>query len=105
MNLLEVKKAVVISPHPDDETLGVGGTISKLLKKGVEVQILVVSGHLPPLYSYSEFNTTKIEMIDAMKLIGIPEEMISFLEIPATYIHSEPVSGGNKKILQFYFTY
>lgn len=44
-----LKKVIVVAPHPDDETLGVGGTIAKLSKEGHEVHVLVVSGHLPPL--------------------------------------------------------
>ena len=41
-----MKKVVVISVHPDDETLGCGGTILKHLKQGDEVHcILVTSGN------------------------------------------------------------
>ena len=40
---------LVISPHPDDETLGLGGSIKKFSSLGINVHILVVSGHLPPL--------------------------------------------------------
>ena len=32
-----MKKVIVISAHPDDETLGVGGTILKHLSEGDEV--------------------------------------------------------------------
>ena len=44
------KRVLVVSPHPDDETLGVGGTIAKYSAQGAEVFVLMVSGHLPPLY-------------------------------------------------------
>lgn len=41
-----MERVVVISVHPDDETLGCGGTILKHLKKGDEVHcILVTSGN------------------------------------------------------------
>lgn len=41
-----MKKVVVISVHPDDETLGCGGTILKHLRGGDEVHcILVTSGN------------------------------------------------------------
>lgn len=33
----------MISPHPDDETLGVGGTILKRLKKGHKVALLLIT--------------------------------------------------------------
>ena len=45
----DLKNIVVISPHPDDETLGLGGSIKKFSSLGIKVHVLVVSGHLPPL--------------------------------------------------------
>ena len=50
--LSKPKKVLVIAPHPDDEVLGVGGTISRFSENGVEVSVLIVSGHLPPLYEH-----------------------------------------------------
>ena len=41
----EIKKVVVISPHPDDETLGAGGTIKKFSSLGIDVSVLIISGH------------------------------------------------------------
>lgn len=38
-----MKKAVVISVHPDDETLGCGGTILKLKSQGVDVCCVFVT--------------------------------------------------------------
>lgn len=39
-----MKKVVVISVHPDDETLGCGGTIIKHLKNGDEVHCILITG-------------------------------------------------------------
>ena len=60
-----IKNAVIISPHPDDETLGVGGTIKRLSAQGVNVSVLIVSGHLPPLYKKKAFELTKAEAMRA----------------------------------------
>ena len=38
-----MKKILVVAPHPDDETLGCGGTILKHIKKGDEVHWLIVT--------------------------------------------------------------
>lgn len=43
---------LVIAPHPDDETLGCGGTLSKHVEAGDEVHWLVVTAMLPE-YGFS----------------------------------------------------
>lgn len=39
----DIKTCLVIAPHPDDETLGCGGTILKLKAQGVAVHWLIVT--------------------------------------------------------------
>ncbi len=38
------KRCLVVAAHPDDEVLGVGGTIAKLSQAGTEVAILYITG-------------------------------------------------------------
>ena len=38
-----MKKVLIIAPHPDDETLGVGGTILKLNSIGAEIYWLIIT--------------------------------------------------------------
>ena len=64
----ETKKILVIAPHPDDETLGVGGTIKKMSKNKIEVNLLVVGGHLPPLYKMEDYKQTENECKNAAKI-------------------------------------
>lgn len=97
--LNQISKAVVIAPHPDDETLGCGGTIAKLVNLGIEVSILIVSGHLPPLYCEESFSKTLKEAENAFKILGVKN--YKFLKIPATYVHTIPVAELNGKINQF----
>ena len=36
-------KALIISPHPDDLEIGMGGTVCLLLEKGIDVISVVVT--------------------------------------------------------------
>jgi len=93
------KRIVVISPHPDDETLGAGGLISRFSREGAEVSILVVSGHLPPLYDAKHFETSLFEAKKAFEIMGVKKS--NFLKIPATMVHLTKVSKLNKMISDF----
>jgi len=90
------KRILVIAPHPDDETLGAGGTIAKYSEQGHEVTVLVVSGHLPPLYSREDYEITVEEARKAFVLLGVVDSR--FLEIPATMIGDQPVHVTNASI-------
>ena len=90
---------VVIAPHPDDETLGAGGTISRLAENGTDVSVLVVSGHLPPLYDEASFEVTRQEAEQAFKILGVKD--FDFLKIPATMVNQVPVAELNGKISRF----
>ena len=94
--ILKNKRIIVVSPHPDDETLGAGGSIDKFITQGNEVMILTVSGHLPPLYSREDYEVTLKEAYEAYKILGVKESV--FLEIPATMIGEEPVHVLNSKL-------
>ncbi len=39
--MLNVERALIICAHPDDEVLGLGGTIKKMTNAGVEVTVLM----------------------------------------------------------------
>jgi N-acetylglucosamine malate deacetylase 1 len=93
------KKLVVIAPHPDDETLGCGGTIARFAASGTEVSVLVVAGHLPPLYDEAAFETTHREALAAFKIMGVAQS--AFLRIPATMVRDVPVAELNGKINGF----
>tara|TARA_B110000483_G_C18140099_1_gene521073 strand:+ start:933 stop:1607 length:675 start_codon:yes stop_codon:yes gene_type:complete len=96
---LNIKNAVIIAPHPDDETLGVGGTIKRLVENNVKVSILIVSGHMPPLYSIKTYKKTITECKKAFKYLGVRD--FEFLDIPATKLNEVPTSDLNAKINDF----
>jgi LmbE family N-acetylglucosaminyl deacetylase len=90
------RRLLVVAPHPDDETLGAGGTIAKFAARGDNVSVLVVSGHLPPLYTREQYAATVDESKMAFEKLGVSKSW--FLEIPATMIGDEPVSVVNRRI-------
>jgi len=90
------KRILVVAPHPDDETLGVGGTIAKYSANGDEVFVLIVSGHLPPIYSRKIYEKTVSEAYSAFSLLGVKKS--TFLEIPATMIGDQPLHELNARI-------
>jgi N-acetylglucosamine malate deacetylase 1 len=94
--IYEGKRVMVIAPHPDDETLGVGGTIANYSSKGAEVFVLIVSGHLPPLYSIEDYDKTISEADSAFNILGVSKS--AFLEIPATMIDELPHRNVNDRI-------
>jgi len=94
------KRVLVVAPHPDDETLGVGGTIAKYSAQGAEVFVLMVSGHLPPLYRREDYDKTVTEAHVAFELLGVAKS--EFLEIPATMIGDQPLHKLNGRISKIF---
>tara|TARA_Y100001978_G_C23524237_1_gene351777 strand:+ start:41 stop:712 length:672 start_codon:yes stop_codon:yes gene_type:complete len=92
-------KIAVIAPHPDDETIALGGTISRFSKLGCKVSVLIVSGHLPPLYLPEMFEKTLEESKEALSILGVSD--YHFARIPATFVHQKPISELNKIISKF----
>lgn len=77
----EIKKMLVVAPHPDDCILGVGGVMAKFAKSGGEVTVLVIASHQPPLFSIEHFRKSVQETKTGHELIGVKESI--FKNIPA----------------------
>lgn len=50
----EIRRALVVAPHMDDEVLGCGGTIARLAAAGVEVHVAIVTVGMPPRFDAAE---------------------------------------------------
>lgn len=79
--------ALVIAPHPDDETIGCGGAIARFCKEGRKVYVLIVTnGDLSTqsaIITPDELTAIRRqESLKAMIFFGLPEENISFLSYP-----------------------
>lgn len=75
-----MKTILVIAAHPDDEVLGMGGTIAKLTKAGNEVYVLIVTDGSSSQYrDCDELNKIiedkKKETLACAKILGVKEVM------------------------------
>ena len=57
-----MSKVLIISAHPDDETLGAGGTILKHQKNGDDVNLLIVT-EVFESEGFFPIKSQKIEML------------------------------------------
>jgi LmbE family N-acetylglucosaminyl deacetylase len=84
------KRIVIFAPHPDDETLGCGGTIAKKVSEGYEVIIAVMTGGKRALLDVSgvEFDPTpeelkqirEKEIVSATSILGVKRENLLFFD-------------------------
>lgn len=89
-------RVVVFAPHPDDETLGVGGLIYQARKNGADVRVvLFTSGDGFPLCAVHQFHSQpgpvemrrlgrdrRTELLAAVGRLGVPADHVSFLGYP-----------------------
>lgn len=92
------KKFLIIAPHPDDEILGCGGTINKIIKNKGEVAILTICNHMPPLYKKNQALQTLREMKKVHNLLGIKRS--KNLKYPACLLFKQPQYQINNLILK-----
>ncbi|MDO2951788.1 PIG-L deacetylase family protein [Aeromonas simiae] len=66
-----MKTVLVVAPHADDETLGCGGTILKLIEQGYQVHWLLVTGMTKETgYSVAQIESRREEIIKVSKQYG-----------------------------------
>ena len=69
------KKNLIIAAHPDDEVLGVGGTIPLILRDGGNVDVLIVTDGSTSQYDNSEsfLKKKRVETTNALLRLGVNE--------------------------------
>jgi LmbE family N-acetylglucosaminyl deacetylase len=105
------KRIVVFAPHPDDETLGCGGTIAKRLAEGYEVFVVAMTDgrnafslifgikNAPTPQEMKEIRRT--EMLKALRILGVPRSNILFFDFEDGKLlyHSKAAASKSLKIL------
>lgn len=74
--------AIVFAPHPDDETLGCGGTIIKKKRMGADVKIVFMAdgSRLRELVPANELKSIRLnEALAASRLLGVEKSDVVFL--------------------------
>ncbi len=89
-------RVLVIAPHPDDEIIGVGGTIVKRVKASDEVYVCVVTKGQEPMFKRDFIEQGRNECREADAKLGVIETF--FLDFPAVMLETVPRYKLNGKI-------
>lgn len=89
-------RVLVIAPHPDDEIIGVGGTIAKRVKAGDEVYVCVVTKGQEPMFKKSIIKQVRRECREADAKLGVIDTI--FLDFPAVMLETVPRHEFNGKV-------
>lgn len=90
---------LVIAPHADDETLGMGGTIARFAAEGREVTVAVMTGpgaEPHPIWPHEYWDTIRAEAAQAAKVLGV--NRLEFEELPAVCVPDLPVHVLNTTV-------
>ena len=72
----QIKKVLILAPHPDDDEFGLGGTIAKLIADGKEVHIAVMSTCEKSTPDGFQKGVIIEEMFKSCQFLGIKPEHI-----------------------------
>ena len=87
------RTALVVAPHPDDEVLGCGGSIAKLVARDWEVHVAIVTKVGPPLFTEEDLVVGRREAKAAHELLGVART--HFLGLPAAGLDRVPHADLN----------
>jgi len=90
------KKVLVIAPHPDDEVLGCGGSIKKLVSQGWDATVAVVTKGVAPLFTEQEVMVGRAEAKEAHQLLGVTETV--YMDFPAAELDIQPHRELNQAV-------
>lgn len=94
--MIDSPTALVIAPHPDDEVLGAGATIARLVDACFGVTVVAMCSDLPPLYPADVAPTVEAEARRAHALLGVQESV--FLDLPSVGVSVAALNGGLQEV-------
>lgn len=87
---------LVVAPHPDDETIGAFGLMTRLHRRGVQLRVLVVTdggGSHPGSRLWPRARLVaerERETRRAMRRLGVPAGRVTFLRLPDGELPADP---------------
>ena len=90
-------RVLVIAPHPDDEVLGVGGTIARLTHEGHDVLVTIVTHGDPSMFVPAFIDQGRQEALEAHRLLGV-RDTIFLKGFPAALLDTIPHSRLNEAL-------
>ena len=90
---------LIIAPHADDETLGMGGSIAKFIKEGKEVYVAIITGPSNDKHPFIDKNyllEIREESKNALKVLGVKN--IIYRELPPVCMSDLDIWKINKII-------
>ena len=91
-------KVLIIAAHPDDEVMGVGGTIAKHAQQGDTIYLLIVTKAYTPEWSEEFIKNRPEEVAEVNKVLGI--EKTFFLDLPTVKLDTISRKDLNDLITQ-----
>ncbi|RPF72709.1 PIG-L family deacetylase [Aurantiacibacter spongiae] len=91
-----MRTIAVVAPHPDDEILGCGGTISRFVAEGRSVHVVIVTRGRPPKFPEDLVNRVRAETQAAHDLLGI--HATHHLDLPAAELDTLPQAELNATV-------
>ncbi len=92
-------RVAVISAHPDDETLGAGGTIARHAKRGDEIYACIVTSAYEPDWPKESLVRIRDRVSDALEILGIND--VEYLGFPTVKLNVVPSKDLNDRVSEF----
>jgi LmbE family N-acetylglucosaminyl deacetylase len=92
-------RALVVAAHPDDETLGCGGTVAKHTARGDEVFVLFLAEGISARFRAEDIATPEVTKLSerrnrnavrALAILGVPEAAITLSKKPCCRLDQIP---------------
>ncbi len=94
-------KILILSPHPDDETLGAGGTLLAHAKKGDELYWCIITEAYTPEWSAEFIRKRKEEIAQVAKAYGMKKVFtLGFPTVKLDTIGQKKINDAVQKVVE-----